>query len=191
MPDLVTVAIPAYNAQSTLDETLLSVRRQSHRDLEIFVVDDGSKDATVTIAQRHADEDARVTVVHKLNGGVSTARNAALDRATAPLFACVDADDVWHPEKITAQIATLRNGGPSVLLSYTWFADINETSHILSTAEPNEEGTVIARMCRGNLVRNGSSPLMLTHALREVGGWDVNPAIDGNQRTLFLDPSPQ
>jgi glycosyltransferase involved in cell wall biosynthesis len=179
--DLVSVAIPAYNAESTLDETLLSVRRQTHRDLEIFVVDDGSRDATAGIAQRHADADARVIVIRKENGGVSTARNAALERATAPLLACVDADDVWHPEKIAAQIASLRSCGPNVLLSYTWFAYINEASRILTTAEPNEEGNVVARMCQGNLVGNGSSPLMLTDALREVGGWDVNPAVDGNE----------
>lgn len=181
IPDLVTVAIPAYNAQSTLDETLLSVRRQSHRQLEILVVDDGSKDATAEVAQRHADVDARVTVIHKQNGGVSTARNAALERATAPLLACVDADDVWHPEKIAAQIASLRKGGPNVLLSYTWFAYVDEASRILATAEPNEEGNVVSRMCRGNLVGNGSSPMMRTDALREVGGWDANPAIDGNE----------
>jgi glycosyltransferase involved in cell wall biosynthesis len=179
-PDRVTVAIPAYNAASTLDETLLSVRRQTHRDLEIFVVDDGSKDATAEVAQRHADADARVTVIHKKNGGVSTARNVALERATAPLLACVDADDVWHPEKIEAQIASLRNSGPNVLLSYTWFAYIDEASRILSTAEPSEEGNVVARMCRGNLVGNGSSPLMRTDMLREVGGWDVT-AVDGNE----------
>lgn len=181
MSDLVTVAIPAYNAQSTLDETLLSVRRQGYHGLEIFVVDDGSTDATARIAQRHAAEDARITVVHKPNGGVATARNAGLERATAPLFACVDADDIWHPDKIAAQVASLRNAGPDVLLSYTWFAYIDESNQILSTAEPCDEGFVIPRLCRGNVVGNGSSPLMTTRALREVGGWDADPAIDGNE----------
>ena len=62
-PERVTVAIPAYNAASTLDETLLSVRRQSYPELEILVIDDGSTDATAAIAQRHAAVDARVTLV--------------------------------------------------------------------------------------------------------------------------------
>jgi len=78
---LVSVGIPAYNAEATLDETILSVRRQSHANLQIFVVDDGSTDATAAVAQRHANQDPRVTVIRKQNGGVASARNAALERA--------------------------------------------------------------------------------------------------------------
>jgi glycosyltransferase involved in cell wall biosynthesis len=183
----VTVAIPAYNAAATLDETLASVRRQSYPELEIFVVDDGSTDATAAIAQRHAAIDARVTLVRKANGGVSAARNEILDRATGALFATVDADDLWHPDKIAYQIEAMRNRSGCVVLNYTWFAYIDAKNRILSTAEPCEEGHVVSRMCRGNLIGNGSSPIMLTRILREVGGWDVSLR-GGNEdyKTFFL-----
>jgi glycosyltransferase involved in cell wall biosynthesis len=186
-PERVTVAIPAYNAAATLDETLLSVRRQSYPNLEILVIDDGSTDATAAIAQRHAAVDARVTVVRKANGGVSAARNEALDRATGALFATVDADDLWHPDKIAYQIESMRDRSGSVVLNYTWFVFIDAKSRVLSTAEPSEEGCVIARMCRGNLIGNGSSPIMLTRTLRDVGGWDVSLR-GGNEdyKTFFL-----
>lgn len=173
-PERVTVAIPAYNAAATLDETLMSVRRQSYPELEIFVVDDGSTDGTAAIARRHAAVDARVTLIRKANGGVSAARNEALDRATGALFATIDADDLWHPDKIAYQIESMRDRSGCVVLNYTWFAHIDAKGRILSTAEPNEEGDVVSRMCRGNLIGNGSSPIMLTRILRDVGGWDVS-----------------
>jgi glycosyltransferase involved in cell wall biosynthesis len=173
-PDCVTVAIPAYNAAATLDETLLSVRRQSYPELEILVIDDGSTDATSAIARRHAAVDGRVTLVRKSNGGVSAARNEALDRAKGALFATIDADDLWHPDKVAYQIESMRDRSGSVVLNYTWYVYIDDKGRVLSTAEPSEEGCVIARMCRGNLLGNGSSPIMLTRTLREVGGWDVS-----------------
>jgi glycosyltransferase involved in cell wall biosynthesis len=167
-PDRVTVAIPAYNAAATLDETLLSVRRQSYPELEILVIDDGSTDATAAIARRHGAVDARVILVRQANGGVSAARNEALERATGALFATIDADDLWHPDKIAYQIESMRDRSGSVVLNYTWFVYIDSKGRVLSTAEPTEEGCVVARMCRGNLIGNGSSPIMLTRVLRDV-----------------------
>jgi glycosyltransferase involved in cell wall biosynthesis len=173
-PDLITVGIPAYNAQSTLGETLWSVRRQTYKKFHAIVVDDGSSDRTSEIAQWHADADPRITVLRKPNGGVASARNMALACARGKYFANLDADDLWHHEMLSRQVATLRAGMEEVVLCYTWFAYIDENSRILSTAEPSFEGNVISRMCRGNLIGNGSSAMMLTDVLRDVGGWDPN-----------------
>jgi glycosyltransferase involved in cell wall biosynthesis len=183
----VTVAIPAHNAEATLNETLLSVRAQGYPDLEIIVVDDGSSDETAAIAQRHADADPRITVIRQPNGGVSSARNAALARASGGLFAAIDADDIWHPNFVARQVRSIHERAGAVL-SYTWYAYIDEKGRVLSTAEPMHEGNVIARMCRGNLVGNGSSALMVTPVLRHVGGWDISRQIDGNEdyKTFFL-----
>ncbi len=183
----VTIAIPAYNAQATLNETLLSVRRQSHIALEIIVVDDGSTDATAAIAARHAAADSRVAVLLQANGGVASARNAALARATGEFFAAIDADDVYHPDMIARQLQVLRGGPADVVLCYTWYAYIDAKGRVLSTAEPDEEGDVLARMCRGNLIGNGSSALMVTKILRDIGGWD--PELRGGNedyKTFFL-----
>lgn len=89
--DLVTVVIPAYNAAATIDETLLSVRSQSHRRLEILVVDDGSKDATAHIVQRHCAEDSRIRLIRQRNSGVAAARNRGVAEATGDFVAPIDA----------------------------------------------------------------------------------------------------
>lgn len=111
MPPLVSVIIPAFNAQAFLRATLESVLAQTYRDLEIIVVDDGSTDDTAALASAFANDDARIRVITKVNGGVSSARNAGIAAARGDYFAFLDADDLWHPEKIAAQMDILLPGG--------------------------------------------------------------------------------
>lgn len=171
--DLVSVVIPSYNAERWLDATLQSVRSQTHRQLEIIVVDDGSTDMTAAIAQRHAAEDDRVRVIQRANGGLAAARNTGLAAASAEFIAPVDADDLWAPTKIEKQVLAMRRGGPKVALAYTWFAAIDAHGRRTGAVHaPTEEGYVLARMCRGNLVGNGSGALMRTEAVRACGGYD-------------------
>jgi glycosyltransferase involved in cell wall biosynthesis len=172
-PDLVSVVIPAYNAAETVDETLRSVRAQTHSALEILVVDDGSTDSTPAIIERHCAADARVRLIRQANGGVARARNRAIAEAAAELLAMVDADDLWAPTKIEAQLAALRRAGPDTVLVYTWYAQIDSRSRITSLAyRPVEEGRVLRRMLRGNLVGNASAPLIRRDAVLAVGGYD-------------------
>src|SRR5579863_7666011 len=93
--ELVTVVIPAYNAAHTIDETLRSARYQTHRNLEILVVDDGSKDATPEVVARHAVIDARIRLIVQENAGVAAARNRGIAEAKSDLIAPLDADDLW------------------------------------------------------------------------------------------------
>jgi glycosyltransferase involved in cell wall biosynthesis len=169
----VAVIIPAYNAEATLDATLRSVRAQTHKTLEIVVVDDGSRDATGDIARAHAARDARVRVITHENAGVAAARNRGIAETTAELVAPVDADDLWAADKIERQLDALARGGPQVGLVYTWFAAINAEGLITDRSyRPTEEGDVLARMCRGNLVGNASAALIRREALLEAGGYD-------------------
>ena len=95
---LVSVVVPAYNAEAYLDRCLKSLAVQTHRNLEIIVVDDGSTDATAAIADRWADKDVRIKVVHKCNGGLSSARNAGMKIACGKYIGFVDADDYVEPD---------------------------------------------------------------------------------------------
>jgi glycosyltransferase involved in cell wall biosynthesis len=172
-PDLVTVVVPAYNAQSTLDETLWSVRAQTHANLEILVVDDGSIDATASIAERHAADDKRIKVIRQPNQGVAAARNKGLDLARAEYVAPVDADDLWHATKIQKQLALMKERGARVGLVYCWSAHIDERSRIIGRRHtPTFEGNVFGHLCRLNLVGNGSAALMRAEAMRRAGGYD-------------------
>jgi glycosyltransferase involved in cell wall biosynthesis len=179
--ELVTAVIPAYNARTTIDETLSSVRGQTHQALEILVVDDGSVDDTPMIVERHAREDRRVRLIRQPNAGVAAARNRGITEAQAAWVAPVDADDIWHPQKIELQLQALREGGDAVGVVYTWYAIIDVNSRVIAVHKPSEEGNVFERMCRGNLVGNGSSTLMRKAAVLEVGGYDSDLRNSGAQ----------
>lgn len=179
---LVTVVIPAYNGAATIDETLRSVRSQTHRALEILVVDDGSSDATPAIVERHAAADARVRLIWQSNGGVAAARNRGVAEAKAELVALVDADDLWAPTKIEKQVAALDRGGPKAALAYTWSISIDEESRVFGgDHRPRDEGDVLERTCLGNLVGNGSAALMRKHAFIEAGAYDTSLRARGAQ----------
>ncbi len=90
---LITVIITVYKVEKFLDACVQSVRRQTYRNLEILLVDDGSPDNCPALCDAYAKEDPRVKVIHKENGGVSDARNAGVANSTGEYIAFVDADD--------------------------------------------------------------------------------------------------
>lgn len=170
---LITVVIPAYNAARTIDKTLRSARSQTHRNLEILVVDDGSRDDTAAIVLSHAAMDSRVRLITQANAGVAAARNRGIAEARSELIAPLDADDLWAPTKIEKQFRAMMRGGEKTALVYTWFAMIDEHDHVYDLDhQPVDSGQVLRCMCRCNLVGNGSSPLMRKRAVLEAGGFE-------------------
>lgn len=97
---LVSVIVPVYNVEAYLDQCIESILAQSHTNMEILVVDDGSTDSSGALCDRWAERDARISVIHQPNGGLSAARNTALDVMTGQLVTMVDSDDVLHPDFI-------------------------------------------------------------------------------------------
>lgn len=89
----VAVVVPVYNVEGTLEATVKSIQAQSHKNLEIILVDDGSPDKSGELCDRLALEDPRIIVVHQKNGGVSVARNSGIDAATSDYICFVDSDD--------------------------------------------------------------------------------------------------
>ena len=90
---LVSVIVPVYNVAPYLEQCLNSIVNQTYRHLEIILVDDGSTDESGAICDRYAEQDSRIQVVHKENGGQSSARNVALDMMTGEWVLFVDSDD--------------------------------------------------------------------------------------------------
>ena len=91
--DLISIVVPVYNTESVLPRCIRSLRQQSYQNLEIILVDDGSTDGTGKICDRYSQTDARVKVIHKENGGLSSARNAGLDICQGEYIFFVDSDD--------------------------------------------------------------------------------------------------
>jgi len=109
---LVSVIIPTYNRGKVLSKSILSVINQTHKQLEIIIIDDGSSDNTESVVS--AFKDQRITFIrHKENKGVSAARNIGLRIARGNFIAFLDSDDVFLPEKIekSLDLFTLRAGG--------------------------------------------------------------------------------
>jgi glycosyltransferase involved in cell wall biosynthesis len=102
---LISVIIPAYNAVQTLPTVLNSVRAQTYHDYEIIVVDDGSNDGTADFLTQQPD----VRYIHQENQGVSAARNRGAAEAQGEYLAFLDADDLWHPQKLDIQMNIARH----------------------------------------------------------------------------------
>ena len=89
----ISIIVPVYKAEAFLASCVESICNQSFSDLEIILVDDGSPDSCPVLCDKYAEQDSRIKVIHKANGGVSTARNAGLDAASGDYITFVDSDD--------------------------------------------------------------------------------------------------
>ena len=151
--DLVSVVMPVYNAAAWLPRAVESVLAQSHRNLELVAVDDGSHDDSLAILRGFAQADARVRVQRQpANGGVAAARNAALAAARGNYVAFLDADDWWHPAKLERQLASLRASGERI--SYAAYWRVAEDGRVLSRVDPParlEHRDMLASNFIGNL----------------------------------------
>ena len=91
--ELISVIIPVYNVELYLESCIQSICKQSYKNLEIILSDDGSTDHSGKICDKYASLDPRIKVIHKENGGLSDARNAGIEVASGQYFMFVDSDD--------------------------------------------------------------------------------------------------
>ncbi|OLR62925.1 hypothetical protein BHF69_09680 [Anaerostipes sp. 992a] len=98
---MVSVIVPVYNIEQYLDRCIQSIVDQSYRNLEIILVDDGSKDSSGKKADSWSEQDSRITVIHRTNGGLSAARNSGIDVAKGDYLLFVDSDDWIHKDMVT------------------------------------------------------------------------------------------
>lgn len=114
---LVSVVIPAYNAERFVLDALRSVLAQDYAPLEILLVDDGSQDGTVALVEREAPS---VRIIRQANAGAAAARNTGLREARGDLVCLLDADDGWFPGKLAAQVEHLRLHPEVGLVFHHW-----------------------------------------------------------------------
>jgi glycosyltransferase involved in cell wall biosynthesis len=132
---LVSILIPAYNAAPWISETIRSALAQTWPQIEIIVVDDGSTDTTLTVANSFASP--RVRIVSQPNRGASSARNHALTLARGEYIQFLDADDLLAPDKIESQLRRLLPLGPRTLASGAWARFESTLSSVVFTLQPN------------------------------------------------------
>lgn len=97
MNNKISIIVPVYNAERYLPRCIESILIQSHTEFELMLIDDGSKDGSGKICDEYAKKDSRIQVIHKENGGVSSARNVGIDKAQGDWVAFIDADDYVEP----------------------------------------------------------------------------------------------
>lgn len=183
---LVSVIIPAYNAERFIEQTLASVCNQTYPNLEIIIVDDGSRDRTVEILRRWERNDSRVRLITQANAGVAVARNLAISYSQGEYIAPLDADDIWHPRKIQYQVQYLENAHPSVGLVYTWSVFIDEYDFVIGEFNTDcqslqiysIEGNVLPLLIYQNFIGNASVPLFRRQTLEQVGAYKYNHCED-------------
>ncbi len=172
---LVSVIIPAYNADTFIRAALGSAVHQTYQDIEIIVIDDGSMDRTAEIVREFMAQDPRVRLLQQANAGVAAARNYGVRMARGSLIAPLDADDLWKPTKIERQVACFLTTDDRLGLVYTWSHIIDEDGQIFARRRrnlPHEEGKVFHQLLEANFVGNGSTPLMRKDYVLEAGGYD-------------------
>lgn len=172
---LVTVIIPAYNAATFIERTLISVLTQTYHNLEIIVVDDGSQDETVAIVRDYLKQDDRVVLLQQENAGVAAARNLGIQASSGEFIAPIDADDIWYPENIEKQVNRAIAGGEKVGLVYSWSVDINENDEMIGGFRASDiEGDVYKTLVCHNFLGNASASLIRRSVLNQVGYYDSN-----------------
>ncbi len=134
MHPLVSIIIPIYNAELFLAETIASTLKQSHQNIELILVDDGSKDDSYAIAKRFKND--KIKVVKQANKGASAARNHGLALAKGEYVQFLDADDFLHPKKIEYQLNTLKNYSDLHLIGGTWQRFIKNQDQLYGEIAP-------------------------------------------------------
>ncbi|MDD3242740.1 MAG: glycosyltransferase family 2 protein [Eubacteriales bacterium] len=138
---LVSVIVPVYNVEHQLRRCLDSLRAQTHKNLEIWLIDDGSRDDSGRICDEYARVDERFHAVHQRNGGPSEARNTAMDQATGEYWAFVDSDDFVEPDFIAFLLENLlRENADISICGYT---------EMTRTGEVTQHGQDVRRVIRG------------------------------------------
>lgn len=183
-----SVVIPVYNGAATIERAVDSVLAQTHKPLEIIVVDDGSTDDSVGILERKYSGAIKLIKLHE-NGGSSVARNAGMDTAKGAYIAFLDADDTWHPEKLFVTNKILREH-PGIALFYhaRTFLEFDDT---VASGEGSVKMLGFSRLLRGNyvhtpcaVIRNDTS-FRFEPSMRYMEDYDLWLRIAYNQKVYF------
>ncbi len=167
----ITVVLPTYNRAGRAERAVRSALAQTHDDLDLVVVDDGSTDDTVARLEAIADPRLRV-LRHAANRGAQAARNTGVAAATGEFVAWLDSDDVWHPDKLRRQLALFEAGGPELGTVYCWYAFVDDRGEVLDVGRPEARGWVFDQLLHTSWTGTSSTVVTRRSLLREAGPFD-------------------
>ena len=128
--EMISVVIPLYNKEKSIEQTLNSVLAQTYTDFECIIVNDGSTDKSPCLVEkwlsvRNEEQDTHFCLINKENGGVSSARNRGIEAARGDIVAFLDGDDLWESNKLEKQIQFMTE--KNIGFSFTSYEVISET----------------------------------------------------------------
>jgi glycosyltransferase involved in cell wall biosynthesis len=167
---LISVIIPAYNAQETIKRTIKSALNQTFSDFELIIVNDGSQDSTLEIVSSIFDP--RLKVFSYPNSGAAVGRNRGFSHSVGEFIAFLDADDLWTSDKLEAQLKALQ-ANPEAAVAYSWTDHIDECDRFLRECSHfTANGNVYAELLLCCFVVSGSNTLIRRQAFIDIGGFD-------------------
>ncbi len=156
----ISTIVPVYNTEKYLNKCIDSILKQTYKDFELILVDDGSTDTSGAICDEYAKKDERVVVIHKENGGQATARNIGLDAAKGEYVSFIDSDDYIEPEMYETMISAIETTDAEIAMcgKYLVSEDYSSKSNrfVLDSQNVWEEKDIVKRFLLGDNV--GSSP---------------------------------
>ena len=166
---LVTCVIPNFNYARYLRTAIDSALGQTHADLEVIVVDDGSTDGSLDVLRSYAN---RIRWVSQPNQGVSAARNRGIQEARGDFIGFLDSDDAWHETKIERQLAFMSD--PEVGLVHCWVREVDAEGRPLRFVKGGARGWALARHARllTTVLGGGSGSLLRRECFEALGGFD-------------------
>ena len=138
----ISVLLPVYNGERWLSQSIESVLSQTFADFELLIIDDGSTDSSLSIIRDFALLDSRVRYLEQENHGLVSTLNRGIQACNADWIARIDADDLWHPIKLSEQYSLVKNL-PSISCVGTGFVIINPHASPLRTVEPASDHDTI------------------------------------------------
>lgn len=168
----ISVIVPAYNAASTIEQTIASVEAQTFDDWEMIVIDDGSCDRTCEIVNSMTNP--RIVLFSYPHAGVSVARNRGYAHAQGEYVTFLDADDLWSADKLQLQLVALQQH-PHAGVAYSWTRFLDAEGSCYYPAQPVWwQGDVYPHLLVRNFLYCGSNALIRRSAIELVGGFDPN-----------------
>ena len=171
---LVSVIIPAYNAEKTIHETIESVLNQTFTDFELIIVNDGSTDNTLEVISQI--DDSRLKVFSYPNAGVSASRNRGVSHAVGKYISFIDADDLWTSNKLKAQLEAIQKE-PQAAVAYSWTDFIDQEGKFIDRDERvTYSGDVYPQMLVRDFLSSASNVMIRRRAFIESGRFDESLA---------------
>lgn len=178
---LVSIILPAYNAEQFLNETINSVINQTYPNWELLIINDGSKDNTESLSKKWVVKDQRIKYISKTNSGVSDTRNTGIENANGEYLFFLDADDVWLPNNIQEKLNQFASNRYAAI--YSACELINEQSISLNKFLYGSEEIRVEDVLqlKGNYITAPSGLAVKTEVYKLIGGFDIKLSNNADQ----------